>query len=77
MNEEQAKKIFYDYITKIYKEVDILSVKEKKERFLFEFCQKGDECPIDYPVISVNKDNGKVKELSFINTEDREIIFGE
>lgn len=77
MNEKQATKIFHDYITKIYKEVEILSIKDKKERFLFEFCEKGDDCPIDYPIISVKKDSGKVDELSFINVYDRAIIFGE
>lgn len=77
MDEKQAIKIFYDYIKREYSSIEILSIKEKKAYFLFEFSQKGDDCPIDYPVIAVKKDNGKVRELMFTNADDREIIYGD
>lgn len=75
MNKDSATKIFMEYIEKEHKKIKILSIDEKKDRFLFEFCEEK-EAPIDYPIISVMKNNGKIDELSFLNKKDRDIIYG-
>ena len=78
MNQNDAKKIFYDYMEKqkYYKKIKILSIDEKEKYFLFEFSEEDDDQPIDYPIIGVHKRNKSVRELSFINEDDVKIIYG-
>lgn len=74
MNKDLATEIFMQYIKKKYDKVNILSIDEKKDRFLFEFSQ-GEDIPIDYPIISIMKSNGRIDELLFVNKKDRDIIY--
>lgn len=75
MTKADALKKCMSHIKKEYDDVVILSIVEKSDRFLFEFCEKNDDFPIDYPVISIKKKSGDIDELSFVNKKDREIIF--
>lgn len=75
MTKKDATKKFLEYVRRDYKTVKIVSVDEKKDRFLFEFVEEKDEFPIDYPIISVMKENGETTALSFLNAKDRKIIY--
>ena len=75
MSKDKALSVFENYVGKKYKKVKVLSVIEKKDRFLFEFCEEDDSFPVDYPIISILKENGKTDELSFLSSDDRKIIY--
>ncbi len=77
MTVSEAKCIFMEYVKPNWGEVKILSIDEKKEAFMFEFSWIDDNFPVDYPIISVNKLDGRVMELYFTNAEHRKIIYGE
>lgn len=77
MSKETATRLFLDYIKDIFEEVEINQVDEREDGFLFHFTEKGDEFPVDYPVVFVNKSTGNIKELSYLNPEDSKIILGE
>ena len=76
MNKKEATEKFMEYAGKEYNDIKIVSIDERNDRFLFEFIEDGDDFPIDYPIISVMKTNGEIKELSFLKAEDRMIIYG-
>ena len=77
MNKNEALKLFENYAEKKYGKIRVLSETEKKKRFLFEFCEKDDLFPVDYPIVSVEKSNRKIEELSFLDAEHRDIIYGD
>lgn len=77
MNKQKALDIFYDYIKKDFSDVDVYEVDERDDGVLIKFTEKDDEFPVDYPVIYVDKDDEKVRELSYLSEEDSRLIFGD
>ena len=76
MTKNEAEVVFKKHVKPIWGDTRILSIEEKKDRYLFEFAQVDDDFPVDYPIISVKKLNGYIEELSFVNPKHRKIIYG-
>lgn len=77
MNKEKALEMFYSHVKKDYGEVEVLGIEERGSCFMIDFSEKDDEFPVDYPVIYINKTTGKIKELSYLDPDDRKIIMGD
>ena len=76
MNKEKAYNIFLEYVSKhFFKSAKVLSLRENENLYLFEFCNDKDVQPIDYPIVSINKNSGSVEELYFTNEKQRKIIY--
>lgn len=75
MTKSEAIVAFNRYIKREYSEPRIIAVYEDDARYLIEFIEDGDDFPVDYPVISIMKKDGKVEELSILDPENSAIIY--